>query len=567
MDPTTLAGLIPQGVISQGAPAPNGAGTDNNQAQNGLAQNPMGAPAPDAAVLNNAPVGDVLNNGGLNIGAGGMVGMNPMGGLNNMGMLGNNANMGMAGLNQAGLMNPNDLMNAVLMSNLQQQAGGGGMGAMNPLVLQTMLNQGMNPAAAQMGMGGMNLLAQQGMMNPLGMGMANLNALGGVGMDANNGMVNDNNNPPVAAPGSNTNAAQPAPAVDNKPPNNGVMDNNSTNNGNDLLAQLMQNPMALQMMAQGMNPMMLLNGLGGVGGMLGGAAGNPLGALGLGGLGGNGLAGLADPSALGAGGLNLPMMANATTGDGTTAPHPNALFAFNNPAALAPQDPASMAKSMVENGALKQPISAKGKKGGKKTKVKGKPKRPLSAYNFFFREERSRILDSLPKGGEKMKNEPKDLREDKEEKKEDKEEKKEHKEEKKEDKEEGGGEEKKKDDPTKSTDKDYDQVGDDGKKIPHGKIGFENLAKLIGRRWQELDAAGVEKYKKLADEDMTRYKKEMEIFLAKEAQENAASGLGVDGDLMAPSFYSVMNQKKRSADDDSRKPKKKRGKVSVEEED
>merc|ERR1712127_183108 len=97
--------------------------------------------------------------------------------------------------------------------------------------------------------------------------------------------------------------------------------------------------------------------------------------------------------------------------------------------------------------------------------------------------------------------------------------------------------------------KDYDKVGEDGKKIPHGKIGFENLAKLIGKRWQELDADGIEKYKKLADEDMTRYKKEMEAFLTKEAQG------GMDGDLNAnmgtPGFYAVANQqRKKSISDD-----------------
>mmetsp|Transcript_12224 Transcript_12224/g.26364 ORF Transcript_12224/g.26364 Transcript_12224/m.26364 type:complete len:248 (-) Transcript_12224:153-896(-) len=112
--------------------------------------------------------------------------------------------------------------------------------------------------------------------------------------------------------------------------------------------------------------------------------------------------------------------------------------------------------------------------------------------------------------------------------------------------------------------KDYDQVGDDGKKIPHGKIGFENLAKLIGKRWQELDAEGIEKYKKLADRDMTRYKTEMEAFLTKEAQG------GVDGDLNSaastPGFYSMMHQKRKksvSDDDDSEgmgsKKRKKKG--------
>lgn len=78
------------------------------------------------------------------------------------------------------------------------------------------------------------------------------------------------------------------------------------------------------------------------------------------------------------------------------------------------------------------------------------------------------------------------------------------------------------------------------KKRPHGKIGFENLAKVgwsfllllmgmqewvcslkllfaclllyqvIGQRWQELTPEQVEYYKKKAEEDMKRYKDQME---------------------------------------------------------
>ncbi|KAL7535620.1 hypothetical protein ACHAXR_007469 [Thalassiosira sp. AJA248-18] len=536
-----LSGMMPQGA----------APSDNNQGNS--TQNSMGAP--DAAASNSNPPfgGDPnYNAAGMNMNSMGMAGMN------NMGMLGNpNMNMGGAGgLNQG--INPNDLnsvMNAVLMNNaLQQQAGG-----MNPLVLQSMMSQGMIPPQPQMAQ-----MLQPGMMNPGmggmmgGMGMPGMNAMG---MNGGNMAGANNNNPAAPAPSNN----EPAPAPNDKAPGAG-MDNIS----NDLFAQIMQNPMAAQMMAQGINPMMLLGNMGG-GPMgqqsqFGAAANNPLGALGLGmnglgganglppGLGNNGMSGGADGNGM-SGGLNLPMMANSTTGDGATAPHPNALFAFNNPAALAAQDN----NSMLTDGVLKQPISAKqSKKQAKKMKVKGKPKRPLSAYNFFFREERSRILESMPAKGDKKKRKAAGGEKDGKEKNDDS--KKENKEEA-----EGGDNDSKKEEGTttkgsssKPGDKDYDQVGDDGKKIPHGKIGFENLAKLIGKRWQELDADGVEKYKKLADQDMTRYKKEMEVFLTKEAQ--AGSAGGGDGDLMAPSFYSMLNQKRHSDGDD--KPKKKRSKTS-----
>jgi len=366
-------------------------------------------------------------------------------------------------------------------------------------------------------MGGMGNLLQQGMMNPgmagaMGMmgggggmgGIQNLNGMGGL----DGGLGGGNANAP--AQGSNNHEA---PAPPGAPP---------SNNSNDLLVQLMQNPLAMQMISQGMNPLAILGGMGGGLGQnpLGAVGANPLGALGLGGLGASLGPGLGHPG-LGAGGGGLNgMMPNSTLSDGTTAPHPNALFAFNNPM---PQ--AMLSKS--NEGILQQAPTIKGKKNNKKTKVKGKPKRPLSAYNFFFREERSRILDSLPKSHPKKK--------------------------KKKGADESGDEEEKKVKDSKERkpvkgDKDYDQVGDDGKKIPHGKIGFENLAKLIGKRWQELDADGSERYKKLADEDMARYKKEMEVFLTKEAQG------GVDGNLIASSSaamsYSVLTGKRKADDDD-----------------
>ena len=48
------------------------------------------------------------------------------------------------------------------------------------------------------------------------------------------------------------------------------------------------------------------------------------------------------------------------------------------------------------------------------------------------------------------------------------------------------------------------------KSKPHGKIEFENLAKLIGQRWQKLSPENVRYYKTLANDDLeNRYKVEM----------------------------------------------------------
>ena len=555
MDGTNaLASMMPQG-----APAPIAAsGSDNNnninQANGNPAQYQMAAPAaadpnaagaPMAGMNNNADASSNINLGGVAAG----MNANNMGRMNNTNMLGNPNMMNMGLMNQ-GAMNPNDLMNAVFMNNaLQQQAG-----MMNPMVLQTMMNQGMMNPAAQLGMVG---AGGMGMMNPAtamgmmgGMGMANLNGMG-MGMDPSSGMNNMNaalagNNNALQDASSGNAASQPTPSAGGAAINN-----------NDLLTQLMQNPMAAQMLAaQGLNPMMLLNGMGG------GAAGmtmgsgqqmNQLGALGL----GMGMAGV-DPSSAAIGGLNN-MMPNSTTGDGGT-PHPNALFAFNKPAV--PQGH-GVGKSMLADGVLKQPPTSKSKKSGKKAKVKGKPKRPLSAYNFFFREERSRILDSLPKAGKKKKEKKSedDGEDDTGEEKKDDDSK--NEEEAKGEEEKASADKSDDDDSKKekvnkdgdkeksSSDKDYDKVGEDGKKIPHGKIGFESLAKRIGKRWKEVDATEMEKYKKLADKDMARYKKEMEIFIAKESEASQGGlvpGQSVmDGDLMASSFYTVPVQPKRAS--------------------
>jgi len=108
------------------------------------------------------------------------------------------------------------------------------------------------------------------------------------------------------------------------------------------------------------------------------------------------------------------------------------------------------------------------KKKNVRKKHKDKPKRPLSAYNLFFKDERKKILESIPAKPEE--------------------------------------------------DDDKDELDEDGKKKkkpPHGKIGFENLAKIIGQRWQKLEPDRIEHYKKLAGKDMKRYKDQMEVFLTK----------------------------------------------------
>ncbi len=130
----------------------------------------------------------------------------------------------------------------------------------------------------------------------------------------------------------------------------------------------------------------------------------------------------------------------------------------------------------------------KARKASRK-KPKDKPKRPLSAYNIFFKEERNRILK-----GEKEAAEADDVPST-------------------------ISVNESLDTSTKSEvsvdPEDAKSKSDSDKDKSKKKIGFESLAKLIGRRWQELDAESMAVYKSKASVDMERYKKEMEVWEAK----------------------------------------------------
>ncbi|KAI2498630.1 high mobility group [Fragilaria crotonensis] len=100
-------------------------------------------------------------------------------------------------------------------------------------------------------------------------------------------------------------------------------------------------------------------------------------------------------------------------------------------------------------------------------KPKDKPKRPLSAYNFFFKEEREKILKIvLAEDPSKVKN-----------------------------------------------DKDSEDYIDDAMlarlKKEGGKVSFEEMGKLIGQRWKGIDPDRLSTYSEMAAEDTERYKKEM----------------------------------------------------------
>ncbi len=102
------------------------------------------------------------------------------------------------------------------------------------------------------------------------------------------------------------------------------------------------------------------------------------------------------------------------------------------------------------------PKSARGRYTRAK-KPKDMPRRPLSAYNIFFKEERARMLG----GGHVSKAIP---------------------------------------------------LGDDDSAEASGKVSFETMAKTIGKKWKELPAPNLERFKDLARQDMERYRQEMDDY-------------------------------------------------------
>eukprot|EP01083_Nonionella_stella_P070385 188261_1 len=104
----------------------------------------------------------------------------------------------------------------------------------------------------------------------------------------------------------------------------------------------------------------------------------------------------------------------------------------------------------------------------RRKKPKDCPRRPLSAYNLFFKDERKRILNAIPGESEEMK---------------------------------------------KKKEEERPEITWPGKKkTPHRKIGFENLAKRIGQAWKDIDPEQLNYYKDLAVQDLQRYADEMKRY-------------------------------------------------------
>jgi len=139
--------------------------------------------------------------------------------------------------------------------------------------------------------------------------------------------------------------------------------------------------------------------------------------------------------------------------------------------------PVKSCKRLVEC-SLKRPPEEEGIVGAKNqikrqrvAKPKGKPRRPISGYNVFFKEERGRWnISSIQSGVEN----------------------------------------------TRSND----------------DSAFRTMTKAIGKRWRELSADQKMRYEKVASEDMQRYRKEMNEYKQKMIRDTAIGRASLEGRLI-----------------------------------
>lgn len=130
----------------------------------------------------------------------------------------------------------------------------------------------------------------------------------------------------------------------------------------------------------------------------------------------------------------------------------------------------------------KEKVSSAVKRPTKK-KPKDKPKRPLSAYNFFFKEEREKILKVvLAEDPSKIQTNP-------------------------------------------EADDYLDEAAIGRLKKEGGKVSFEEMGKIIGQRWKNIDPDRLSTYSEMASEDTERYKTEMQAYNGRQEQKMRSEAL------------------------------------------
>jgi len=146
--------------------------------------------------------------------------------------------------------------------------------------------------------------------------------------------------------------------------------------------------------------------------------------------------------------------------------------------------------------AMKEPCSRKSSKAKIKkseNEAVGKPRRPLSAYNFFFQHQRAELVGT---------NVPDII----------------------------------------NTKNDNQKVKRRPHRKTHGKIGFVDLSKLVGQRWKKSDKESRAYYYKLAVEDKERYQKELVEYNRVNSQKNKHNELRPTDNLMRPAVVSPIRE-------------------------
>lgn len=116
----------------------------------------------------------------------------------------------------------------------------------------------------------------------------------------------------------------------------------------------------------------------------------------------------------------------------------------------------------------------KGRGRPKRNPKEGWPKRPLSAYNIFFKNEREKLLKSMKE-------------------------------------------------PTASNDSNTKTRTRKNRQAKHGKISFSDLAKTIGSKWKKLTQEEKNQYEILAAYNLQKYKEELREFTEKRDKEKSQS--------------------------------------------
>lgn len=207
-------------------------------------------------------------------------------------------------------------------------------------------------------------------------------------------------------------------------------------------------------------------------------------------------------------------IANNSSGTGTW--HPPSYLSSTSTTTTRPRSGSLMSASS------NTPITGTDRRSKKvskrrKKKPKDKPKRPLSAYNIFFRDERLLILNAIDGQTDKKQACTRQVQ----------------------------AEQKNDDDmlmflspmysvfdsgsealfpaldeeelktiltPSVTSESSTSGQPQSNKKVPHGKISFEDLAKVIGGRWKKLSRQRIAYYKDLAEKDAERYRIQMEEY-------------------------------------------------------